>query len=62
MENKNYIYKVVRTYDEGDKMMWLEKAFNEGYEFVHASEHVEETLNRSTRRFGYIEYILRKEV
>lgn len=58
-----YEYKVVRTYDDGaantDK---LQSAFDDGYEFVRASEYVPEATHGGTRRFGYIEYILRKEV
>lgn len=56
-------YKVVRTYDDGkcveDK---LQSAFDIGYEFVRASEYVPEVTHNGTRRYGYIEYILRKEV
>ncbi len=56
-------YKVVRTYDDGsydtDK---LQSAFNAGYEFVRASEYIPEAVHNGTRRYGYIEYILKIEV
>lgn len=58
-----YKYKVVRTYDDGisntDK---LQSTFDIGYEFVRASEYISEACHNGTRRYGYIEYILRKEV
>lgn len=57
------IYKVVRTYDDGNsKVHSLQDAFDSGYEFVRASEYVPEKSHDGTRRYGYIEYILRKEV
>ena len=57
------IYKVVRTYDDGKtKEQLLQDAFDSGYEFVRASEYVPEVSHNGTRRYGYIEYILRKEV
>lgn len=56
-------YKVVRSYDDGasptDK---LQSAFDIGYEFVRASEYIPEATHNGTRRYGYIEYILKKEV
>lgn len=56
-------YKVVRTYDDGtSRTDELQSAFNVGYEFVRASEHVPEVIYGGTRRYGYIEYILKKEV
>ncbi len=58
-----YEYKVVRTYDDGtDPTCKLQSAFGIGYEFVRASEYVPEAIHNGTRRYGYIEYILRKEV
>ena len=60
---KKTIYKVVRTYDDGkatDKL--LQDAFDSGYKFVRASEYVPEATHDGTRRYGYIEYILKKEV
>lgn len=57
-----YQYIVVRTYDGGDYDEPLQRAFNEGYEFVRASEFVPEVTHSGLRRYGYIEYILRKEV
>lgn len=55
-------YKVVRTYDEGICTTELEDAFKDGYEFVRASEFVPPATRDGVRRFGYIEYILVKEV
>lgn len=56
-------YKVVRTYDDGsDYNGKLQSAFDIGYEFVRASEYVPESTHNGTRRYGYIEYILRLEV
>ena len=60
-----YKYKVVRTYDDGkhdSEMAELTSAFDDGYEFVRASEYIPEAYHNGTRRYGYIEYILRKEV
>lgn len=55
-----YEYKVVRTWDDGKYAELLEKAFKEGYEFVRASEYVPSETHGDTRRYGYIEYILRR--
>ena len=56
-------YKVVRTYDDGKTSEErLQKAFDEGYEFVRASEYVPEAIHNGSRRFGYIEYVLAKIV
>lgn len=55
-------YKVVRTYDDGKNTELLASAFNTGYGFVRASEYVSEVTHNGTRRYGYIEYILKKEV
>lgn len=56
-------YKVVRTYDDGKtKEQFLQDAFNDGYKFVRASEYIPEATHNQNRRYGYIEYILRKEV
>ncbi len=58
-----YIYKVVRTYDDGKApYQLLQDAFDDEYEFVRASEYIPESNHNGTRRYGYIEYILRKEV
>lgn len=54
-------YKVVRTYDDGKNTELLTSAFDAGYEFVRASEYVPEVIHNGTRRYGYIEYILKKE-
>lgn len=51
-----YEYKAVRTYHDDNSR--LTKAFNDGYEFVRASEYVPtEPLAP-----GYIEYILCKPI
>lgn len=57
-----YKYKVVRTYDDNKYEMELQSAFDIGYEFVRASEYIPEATHHGNRRYGYIEYILRKEV
>ena len=49
-------YKVVRSYDGGKYEEKLQEAFNEGFEFVRASEYIPE----SRQRYGYIEYILKR--
>lgn len=53
-------YRVVRSYGPSStgKTVELEKAFEEGYEFVRASEYIEAKGGYA----GYIEYILCKEV
>ena len=53
-------YKVVRSYDGGNFETILQKAFNEGFEFVRASEFIPESRHNGTIRYGYIEYILKK--
>ncbi len=56
-------FKVVRTYDSGkDNKTDLQQAFDDGWQFVRASEFVPENKHDGIRRFGYIEYILCKEV
>lgn len=58
-----YTYKVVSTYDDGtDPTYELQSTFDDGYEFVRASEYVPEATHGERRRYGYIEYLLRKEV
>ena len=54
-----YEYKVVRSYTDGCTLdrRELERAFKDGYEFVRASEVVENVHGKC----NYIEYILRKE-
>lgn len=54
-------YKVVRTYDDGYDEGNLQAEFDDGYEFVRASEFVPEVTHNGRRRYGYIEYILVKE-
>lgn len=55
---KEVRYKVVRSYTSGNlsRSTELKQAFNDGYEFVRASEVVESSDG------NFIEYILRKEV
>lgn len=55
-----YIYKTVRSYTDNCKTQngELIKAFNEGFEFVRASE----VVKNSGSYCDYIEYILRKEI
>lgn len=55
-------YKVVRTYDGGERADYLQKAFDEGWQFERASEYVPSTRYGDSRYYGYIEYILFKEV
>lgn len=55
-------YKVVRTYDGGTYKEELEKAFKDGYEFVRASEFIPSETRNGIIRYGYIEYILVKDV
>ena len=54
-------YKVVRSYGPGSQGREedLTKAFNEGWEFVRASDYV---VSTHSGKSGYIEYILKKEV
>lgn len=54
-------YKVVRTYDNGKYEEFLQKAFDDGWNFLRASEYVPEATHDGRRRYGYIEYILIKE-
>ena len=55
-----YKYKVVRSYTDGcvTSEKDLVEVFDNGYEFVRASEVVENSKGKS----NYIEYIVRKEV
>lgn len=58
-------YKVVRSYSDGSKEDLLQKAFDDGWQFVRASEYVPDfkysiPVNGELVRFGYIEYILKK--
>lgn len=57
---KEVRYKVVRSYSPSEPFSRLELniAFNDGWEFVRASEYIP----KKGRKGGYIEYILRKEV
>lgn len=56
-------YNVVRSYDEvGVNTQELQEAFDSGYEFLRASEYVPYNIHDNTLRYGYIEYILVKEV
>ena len=55
-----YHYKAVRSYGPNSvaKKVDLDKALDDGYEFVRASEYVNGECNGA----GYIEYILRKQI
>lgn len=55
-----YEYKVVRSYGPASngKTKELMGAFEDGFEFVRASEYIEGKRDYS----GYIEYILRRKV
>lgn len=57
---KEVRYKVVRSYSPSEPFSRLELsvAFNDGWEFVRASEYIP----KKGRKGGYIEYILRREV
>ena len=57
-----YQYIAVRSYDNGSYDAPLNEKFDEGYEFVRASEYVPETNRNGRTRFGFIEYILRKPI
>ena len=56
-----YKYKMIRSYTDGcrTKGTDLHRAFEQGYEFVRASEVVK---NDDDNYCDYIEYILRREV
>lgn len=52
-------YKIVRTYDRGNSAASnLKDAFEEGWEFLRASDYVPEHKTNTTIYHGYIEYIL----
>lgn len=53
-------YKVVRSYGPSSNRQEkdLIEAFEEGYEFVRASEYIESRCGYA----GYIEYILKKSI
>lgn len=57
---KEVRYKGVRSFSPREPFSRLELniAFNDGWEFVRASEYIP----KKGRKGGYIEYILRKEV
>ena len=57
-------YKVVRSYDYGnDQESSLKNAFKEGWQFERASEYVPpQSYMDGCLRYGYIEYILFKEI
>ena len=55
-------YKVVRTYNGGTYEEELKKAFEDDYEFVRASEFIPSETRNGIIRYGYIEYILVKQV
>ena len=53
-------YKVVRSYGPNSiaQTKNLVEAFEEGYQFVRASEYIEGERDKA----GYIEYILKREI
>lgn len=55
-----YEYKVVRSHGPGCSIgsNRVNNAFNEGWEFVKASEFIPDNNNS----YGYIEYVLRREI
>lgn len=56
-------YKVVRTYDDGECCeKELQQAFDEGWQFLRASEYVPERIGDGEIRYGYIEYILMRDM
>ncbi len=55
-------YKVIRSYDGGERTDGLQNAFKEGWQFERASEYVPSTRYSDFRYYGYIEYILFKEI
>ena len=57
-------FKVVRTYqDEQNSIVDLQAAFDEGWQFLRASESVLATkVDRSTFLYPYIEYILYRDI
>ena len=56
------IYKAVRSYDDGVYCDRLNEAFADGWQYVRASEYIAESVHYSQLRYGYIEYILSKDV
>ena len=61
-KEKNRIkYSVVRTYESGTNCEKdLQNAFDDGWQFVRASEYIPESVHDGVRRYGYIEYVLCK--
>ena len=60
-----YEYKVVRSYGGGSCTGEKEliAAFDKGWEFVRASDYIPDYISRDlTHYYGYIEYILRREI
>ena len=55
-------YKAVRSYQRGTTQLnELNDAFENGWEFVRASEFIQEVKDPNRTYFGYIEYILKRE-
>lgn len=54
-------YKVVRSYHNSNGEEALTNAFNDGWQFVRASEVVPEVNRNHYIHYAYIEYILCKE-
>lgn len=57
-------YKVIRSYHNGEVVdgAKLDDAFKEGWQFERASEYVPIVVRETTTFFGYIEYLLSKEM
>jgi len=55
-------YKLVRSYHNGKESNSINSLFDDGWEFVHASEFVPACEDARYIHYGYIEYILCKEV
>lgn len=58
-----YEYKVVRSFGPGSSKCSdsLTEAFNEGWEFVRASDYIPNYDNGRYTYYGFIEYVLRRE-
>jgi len=54
-------YKVVRSYDYNECADELQEAFDDGWQFLRASEYVPSIKFDNILRYGYIEYILYKD-
>jgi len=55
-------YIIVRSYHNGNAPVAINSLLEEGYQFVHASEFVPAYQDDRYNHYGYIEYVLCKEV